>query len=124
MFSTFFDERSDMKLLNQLIEPGAEVYYSAEFRNVLEDHMTYLREHSENSVQSIEPNIAYKYIGDLTGVLHHYRVPYHLHWVVMRMNNMTSPVDYRDTMLSLIIPSFSAVDKIRAAHKTQSKLKK
>jgi hypothetical protein len=40
------------------------------------------------------------------------------------MNNMTSPVDYRDTMLSLIIPSFSAVDKIRAAHKTQSKLKK
>lgn len=113
-----------MKLLNSLIDPGADVYYTAEFRNVLEDHMTYLRNHAENTVLSIEPNIGYKYLGDLAGVLHHYRIPYQLHWVVMRMNNMTSPIDYRDTMLTLDIPSFSAVDKLRTTHKTQSKLKK
>lgn len=113
-----------MKLLNSLIPPGPDVYYSPEFRNVLEDHMTYLRTHPENSVVTIAPNIGYKYIGDLAGVLHHYNVPYHLHWVVMRMNNMTSPIDYRDTMLNLDTPSFTVVERLRTTHMSQSKIKK
>lgn len=113
-----------MKLLDSLIKPGPDVYYSAEFRNVLEDHMTYLRSHPENSVVTIAPNIGYKYIGDLAGVLHHYNVPYNLHWIVMRMNHMTSPTDYRDTMLNLDIPSFTAVERLRTTHMSQSKIKK
>ena len=113
-----------MKLLDSLIKPGPDVYYSAEFRNVLEDHMTYLRSHPENSEVTIAPNIGYKYIGDLAGVLHHYNVPYNLHWIVMRMNHMTSPIDYRDTMLNLDIPSFTAVERLRTTHMSQSKIKK
>lgn len=113
-----------MKLLDSLINPGADVYYSAEFRNVLEDHMTYLRTHPDNTVVTVAPNIGYKYIGDLAGVLHHYNVPYNLHWIVMRMNHMTSPIDYRDTMLNLDIPSFTAVERLRTTHMSQSKIKK
>lgn len=101
-----------------MIESGPEVYYTAAFRRVLEDHLTYLRDHDRTTVLDVEPSDAVKYQHDLQGLLLKYRIPTHHHWLVMRLNGMTSPTEMDDTHLRLMIPPQDAVDRIRQLHNT------
>jgi hypothetical protein len=99
--------------------PGADVNYDAGFRILIEDHMTYLRSHTTTSVLTVDGSMAYKYVGDLSGLLTHYQVPRHLHWVVMRMNNMTSNTDLTESTTSLILPDLSTVSKLSSTYRTK-----
>jgi len=100
---------------------GPDVFYTAAFRVVLEDHMTFLRTHPETKSQEIEGFYAAKHKGDFFGLMAHYRVPYELHWVVMRMNNFVSPQDCDETLGGVIIPNVNVVERLRSLHMTQNK---
>lgn len=113
-----------MKILEKLLSPGPEVYYSEAFRRVLEDHMTYLRMHSDTTLLTVESFTAYKHRGDLFRVLQSYNVPGYMHWTIMRMNNLTSPSDFKETTVSLLIPATGVLERMRSTHLSQSKLKK
>ena len=113
-----------MKILDTISDSGADIYYNSKFRVVLEDHMTFLRSHPDNDLLNIEPAQAYKYAGDLFGILQYYNLSPYLHWIVMRVNGMTSPTEFRDTTTALIIPSMSVIATIRNTHMSQSKMKK
>lgn len=111
-----------MQLLNKLVDPGADVYYSLAFRNMIEDHLQWLITNPTSAPITIEPGIAYKYAGDLEGVLRYQGVSNRLHWIIMRMNAMTSPSDYRDTMLQLHVPEPSVIERLRSGFAAQTKL--
>lgn len=102
---------------------GPDTYYTSTFRNVLEDHMTYLRTHAKTQNLPINPSAAYKYESDLFGLLQHLSIPAHLHWLVMRMNDMTTPTQSTSALSKLIIPDLALVDRIRATHLTNKKMK-
>lgn len=105
-------------------EAGPAAYYTPQFRVVLEDHMTFLREHPNRSILKVENQVAYKFAGDLFGMLTHYEVEEQFQWIIMRMNHLTSPTDFREGMEVFIIPPFDVIERLRNVHMTQSKLKK
>jgi hypothetical protein len=111
-----------MKIDSLMVSPGASIYYDADFRNVLEDHMTYLRQHSSTAQIDVEATKAIKYQFDLFGLLREYRVPEQLHWLTMRMNNMTSPTDATADISSLLVPDHTEVGRIAQAHQTTRRI--
>ncbi|HRM29451.1 MAG TPA: hypothetical protein PLH48_02845 [Acinetobacter johnsonii] len=113
-----------MDIYKHLINMGPEVFYEPGFRIVLEDHLTYLINHPSSEVFTVEPGPAHKYEGDFYGLLQAYKLPAYMHWIIMRMNSMTSPMEYRDNKLDILKPSAEVLEKIRNTYKSQTKLKK
>lgn len=111
-----------MQITNIATNSGPEIYYNLLFRNVLEDHMTFLRNSSETSILNIESAMAYKYEGDLFGLLFNYKVPFEYHWVVMRMNDMTNPNQTKSTLSNLIIPNKSLIERLRNVYMTKDRI--
>lgn len=113
-----------MNIDSLLADHGSNIYYDPSFRNVLEDHMTFLRTHPQTTKLVVESIYAYKYVGDLSGLLKHYNIEIYLHWTIMRMNNFTSFGDTKDDIFELLIPNSDVIERIRQSHKTiQNKMK-
>lgn len=110
-----------MSIVSQLVEEGAQVYYDPDWLRVIETHLTYLRNHPDTVVRAIEPIDGVKYQGDFGGLLYHYGVLPQYHLVILRMNNLASPTEYTSDILSLLVPSTTAVDKIRQVYQTTVK---
>lgn len=105
-----------MQVDTLMIDAGADIYYDQGFRNVLEDHMSYLRNHATTHAIAVEPIQAHKYRFDLFGLLSDCNVPPYMHWLVMRMNKMTAPTEANTDLSVLLIPNFTTVDHIRQAY--------
>lgn len=105
-----------MQINTLMVEQGPQVFYDNKFRAVLEDFMSFFKSHPTTYRISIEPIQAYKYEFDLFGLLTDCGISINLHWLVMRMNNMTSPTDATKNLLTLIIPNISTVSYIRQSH--------
>lgn len=110
-----------MKVDSLMRDAGPSIYYDPDFRNVLEAHMTYLR-NTSNEYIAVEPSAAYKYEFDFFSLLAFYKVPSHLHWVVMRMNNYASPTDNGRDLTALMLPNQKLLSQIVSSHKTIRKL--
>lgn len=113
-----------MEILNKLISSGAALYYSREFRNMIEDHLQWILTQSTTHVITVEAGIAYKFAGDLEGVLRYYNVSNEYHWIAMRLNGMTSPSDYRDNMLQLRVANPEVIERLASGFLSQSKIRK
>lgn len=108
-----------MDILNLAYKDGPAIYYDASFRAVLEDHMTYLRNHEQTTLQQLEPHLVNKWRGDLFGFLSTLNIPAHYHWLIMRLNSMSAPTDFDLNVETLMLPSTSEVEKIKAIHVTR-----
>lgn len=110
-----------MSINSKMIRDGAAVYYSPGWMRMIESHMAYLRQQSAGNVVSITPHQAYKYEADLFGLLHVLRVQSEYHWIVMRLNDMTSPNQLTSQHTSLILPDFAQIEKLLNVYQTTSK---
>lgn len=111
-----------MALQDLMLDSGPDVYYSAAFRNVLEDHMVYLRNHPQTSPLLVDPGESYQWRNDLFGLLSARAIPAHFHWMIMRLNNYTSPTQFIPNTVALLCPNFSIVEKIRQSHKSTARI--
>ena len=103
--------------LSSLLTSGIEkTLYDIEVRNVIEDHLVFLISHPKTVWIDIKPEVAYKGDGDLISVLLDYDIDRHLHWVIMRVNGYTSPMQYRSTTTELMIPDPSVILNIIRTH--------
>lgn len=102
---------------------GADIYYNENFRVVIEDHMTYLRNDPQSYYQNVTPAQAYKFEGDFFGLLDQLNQPPQFHWIIMRMNKLTSPVYSQDTITQILVPSAAVVERIRATYMNVNKIK-
>jgi hypothetical protein len=111
-------------LINDLASTsGPDVYYDQKFRVVLEDHMTFLRQHPQTTMQQIKFRDAFKFEGDLSGLLYELSIPIELHWLVMRMNYFTSPVQNDETLKSVLVPEKSVIERLRSVYLNKNKIK-
>lgn len=99
---------------------GPDVFYTNDFRNVLEDYMTTLRNSADTVTISVEPAVALKYRGDLVGLLTELNYPAYMAWIIMRMNNMNSPSDYDESILMLLTPNQDRISRIRSTYMTEN----
>lgn len=107
-----------MPIAELLVNTGAAIYYDPAFRRVLESHMGLLRNLTSTQLVAIEPNLAYKYEFDFYGLLQEKGVAEHLHWVIMRVNDMVDPRDFKAEMDRFLVPTAEVIDSIRKLHMT------
>lgn len=113
-----------MQIDQLMTDPGASanIFYDPTFRNVLEDHMSFLRADSRTKQLNIEPEQAYRFEGDLFGLLAYYKLPAYMHWVTMRMNQMSSPQDAGRDITLLVFPDERTLSQIRQSHMTTRRI--
>lgn len=111
-----------MSVNDLMTASGPSIYYSDAFRHVLEDHMDLLRRLSSTKTLNVDPSAAYKYEHDLFGFLQMAGISTHLHWVVMRLNKMTSPDEFTIDIGTLMVPDPGVIEKIRQSHMSSRKI--
>lgn len=107
-----------MTLDDKMVDPGADVYYSKEFRDVLEAHMAYLRGLTSTVSSLVDGHDADVYNGDLFGYLQYKGMAPMYHWVTMRLNNFYTPIEFGRATKSLLIPNTSEIDALRQSFKS------
>lgn len=116
-----------MPILDLMTSEGDDVYYTEAWRLMIETHLTFLINHPLSVPITAELHQVYKYEGDLYGLLTVLNVPRGYHYIVMRMNNITSPVDFRipddyeQDFMVLLTPSTTTIDTLRNVFQTTYK---
>ena len=85
-----------------------DIYYKEGWRNLIEDHLTWLMNRSE--LHRVDPSKAYVFQNDLMAYLQDLNIPYKHHWVIMRMNNMINNWDFTEDTQYLLMPTDSDID--------------
>mgnify|MGYP001325834188 CR=1 FL=1 len=105
-------------LYRSMSSDGPAAYYSADMRVMLELHIPYLLANQRSTLIPIDPNDAHRYEYDLAGLLLKYSVPAQLHWIVMRLNNMTSPIEFTSAVTGLYIPDPNVIERLKSIQTT------
>ena len=106
------------KFEDQMVNLGPEAFYQPEFRQVLEDHLYGIRTDETTRVEFLVTGQAYQYEHDFYGLLLQYNVPYHLHWITMRLNELKNPYQSLDTLKVILIPNEQKLFQILSQFQT------
>lgn len=91
------------------------VYYMDDFRAKLEDHLVIFRNNPGwRNTLPVDPQDAYRYEYNLYSYLTAKMVPAHLHWFVMRLNEMVSPEQFGPGIAQLYLPVEMHLDQLRS----------
>lgn len=93
------------------VPPGADVWYSDDFRNVLEDHMTLLRSNVGQYVRVEEFDLI-KYQFDLYGLYRQYQVAEEHLWPTMRLNGLSDPTNVPQDLQGFYTPNIQLLSQI------------
>ena len=74
-----------------------------EYRQVIEDHLDYLRDMSRGRIITVTPAIAYKYIGDFHGLLREQNCPDYSLYANTRANGLSVPIDYDGSITAIYV---------------------
>lgn len=110
-----------MSVLSQLGASGAPFYYSAEWRLLVETHLSWLRAQAISETVVIDHQLAYKYEGDLYGALTELGIPDYMHWAIMRLNGLTSPTDFKGESVVLMVPERQTLNSLKAMAETRQR---
>jgi len=82
-----------LTLKSKVQRPTETLFYDDAFRNVLYQHLPILK---KVAVPLKGPSSLDQYInaGDFRMLLLAYGAPYHLHWLIMRLNDVIDPMDW------------------------------
>ena len=112
-----------MTVMNQMLGDGPRLYYSEEWRLLIETHLGWLRSRTASDSVVVDQQVAYKYEGDLFGALTELGIPDYMHWTIMRMNGLLSPVDFPAEPVVLMVPLRETLTQLAAlAETTQKKI--
>lgn len=112
-----------MSVLSTRVDPGPEIFYTPQWRLIVESHLTWLRVGRQSEIVVIEPHLAYKYEGDLYGAMTDLKIPPYMHWTVMRVNGLFSPTAFLGEQTTLMVPSRETLQQLAAlAGTTQRKI--
>lgn len=108
-----------MDVTNLATDSGESVYYDDNFLLLIYQHRNFLINNYSRVIQ-IDPFLAYKYDGDLSGLLDTLNFPKKYHNTIMILNNFYSITDYTKTILELIIPNIGEIDILKQLYMTRS----
>ena len=99
-------------LVSQMVSDGGSMFWDTAFQTMIESHLAWLRAQPSTIAVAITPGDAYKYEGDFYGLLFAYKVPVQYHWTVMRVNGLSSPVEFDGTQTEIMVPSTEVLARL------------
>ncbi len=100
---------------------GPAEYYTTAFRQVLEDHMAFLRASTTTQGAQVSAQDAWAFDQDLYGYLSaRLNMNPQYHWVTMRLNNMIERTQFGKHTKLLLIPNQNLLEQIRSAYLASS----
>lgn len=106
------------KLTSKIDVSTADMYYDERFRLLIEQHLNALITFQGNVYLTVSPMEFEVWAGNLYGYLHSQNIPIEQHWIIMRMNNMDSTLDFSDVLVNLILPDMEQITKLREMFNT------
>ena len=107
-----------MSINQRMEDEGPPVHYDPSFFYEMESHIEYLRNHPDSDYLEVSDQRAHKHQADFYGLLKAYDVPFEQHWIVLRMNGLTSPTQYMPDMIQILLPSDRVIANIRQIYRT------
>lgn len=90
---------------------------SESFKTVIEDHLNVLKmPQNIMEVKNVSPVDANRFEYDFYGLLRVLNVPVQYQWIVMRVNDLMSPSDYRRHMQHVKIPNTEIISGLLEYH--------
>lgn len=110
-------------IVQQLREDSGEsLFYDQAFRVVIEDHLSYLKEHKNVTLLKLEPADAWRWRNNFYGLLKDNGIPEYLRWIVLRMNDMVSPMDFDGEQVQFLIPIEGIITRLVGVYRVRSKV--
>lgn len=106
-----------MKVDKDMYAEGSQDFYNPKFRYTLEAHLPFFRKHPETYSLQVNPNDSIVYGQDLFGFLSSRKIPPHLHWLSMRINDMFSPYAFNSEYYSILVPDTTVAERLRQSWK-------
>lgn len=88
------------------------------YRTYIESLTKYLRENSGTKTVDIPPETGFLYRFDLTLFLLEQSVPLEDHYLILRMNGMTSVHEIDENLNTLLIPNLALVASLKQVYRT------
>lgn len=109
-----------MTVMNDMVKPRNALYYSVGFRQIIEDHLEYLR--NNGAIQQLPVNVqdGNMWSGDYYGLLTYLNIPLEMHYITLRVNGMTSPTDYDGSVLQILLPDSDVTDALLQQYRSIS----
>lgn len=101
------------RLSSRIPSEGPSVYYTDEFRTMMEPHIALLIRNENTQVNPIEPGLALQFANDFYGLLLTLGLPMKYHWVILRCNGFTSPKEFKETLVQVIVPPLTEIDQLQ-----------
>lgn len=92
--------------------PAGDIFDDPNFKNLLEDHLTWLINHGGTNTVPVTAHSVEVYDFDWIGLLHALNIPSDLHWIVIRMNGGNSLTDLPVSLRSLKIPDYNVIQNL------------
>lgn len=92
---------------------------SQEFKSVIEYHLPYLRDTALAPVP-VSADVGWHSRGDFYQILINNGINDRLHWIILRMNNLTNPLHYDGSAMDILIPHEDAIEYIWNMFRTTS----
>lgn len=108
-------------ILNSMVKQGDATFYTAKYRQMIEDHLIYLRSNKTLTSVDLAPMVSFKYAADFYGLLFHLNVSMEYHYAVLRLNGYRNPTDFQGTELSVTMIDIDIIRRLVNTMKTQAK---
>lgn len=72
-----------------------DIFMTPAYRRLIEEHLPYLKQHEETALQSVSSALAFKYDGNLYGLLAELSIEPRWFWTIMRLNGLEHPSQYQ-----------------------------
>ena len=87
-------------------------YLEGKVIQILEDHLTDLKNDTGNTLLPVTEHLNYKYEGDLYGLLNELSIIPKYHYITMRINGLENSTDYKGDLPYVIFPNTDTIDLI------------
>lgn len=104
------------------LEPdtGPAIFHTDHFRQLIEDHLQILAAQENVTILDIPNHVAYSSEGDFIAILLHFNIPRQYHYVFLRVNGFSSPVEYTSDMTRLLVPSDLTIENLLKVHRIKN----
>ena len=103
---------------------GSKLFYDPGFCRLLETYIHTILNRPDNELLEVEGADAYRYEGDFFGLLTYHGISPELHWFILRLNGLNTPLDYIAEHRLIVIPNYDYLNRIKQLYQsTRKKIK-
>lgn len=93
-------------------------FYEEDFCQVLDSHLTYLRENGNTTVRVVDNKYMGAFLGDFYAILSNMQIDPRYHRIIMLLNGLTNPINYDGQLKQIFIPDLTLIDVIFSVYNT------